>query len=330
MSVSQRAWSGARHHGDAPDARGGRTRCARVSSRHALAALFVAAAIGLASVTACGAATSRAATSGPPTTTPHAISAGPSATRTATSAAPSSGAATVPHAPADFVALSDVDPTILQDIRYAIDHNFVGRPITGYRDPLCILTRQAADALHRVQTAARARGYSLKVYDCYRPQQAVDDFIAWGRRLDDQRMKAEFYPLLDKSVLFHDGYIAGPTAHSRGSTMDLTLVADPPRAQRPYSPGEPLKSCLAPEGQRFPDNSIDMGTGFDCFDPRAHTLDTGVTGQPMANRLLLKKLMGDAGFNNYAYEWWHYSLAGEPYPDTYFNFPVARAAVTGG
>ncbi|NJC73114.1 M15 family metallopeptidase [Planosporangium thailandense] len=232
------------------------------------------------------------------------------------------------HAPAGLVALSDVDPTILQDIRYATPHNFVGRPVVGYLEPMCILTRQAAEALHQVQTAARAKGYSLKVYDCYRPQRAVDDFINWGKRLEDQKMKAEFYPTLDKSVLFDQGYIAGPTAHSRGSTMDLTLVALPARAQRAYVPGENLLPCTAPQAQRFPDNSIDMGTGFDCFDSLTHTLDPRVTGQQMTNRLLLKQLMGNAGFKNYAEEWWHYSLSHEPYPDTYFNFPVARAALT--
>jgi D-alanyl-D-alanine dipeptidase len=186
---------------------------------------------------------------------------------------------------------------------------------------------QAAEALHRVQTAARARGYSLKVYDCYRPQQAVDDFVRWAQSLDDQRMKAEFYPQVAKSALFNDGYIGGPTAHSRGSTMDLTLVALPSRGQRPYSAGEPLVSCTAPEGQRFPDNTVDMGTGFDCFDSLAHTLNPRITGKAMDNRLLLKQLMADAGFNNYAKEWWHYTLAGEPYPNTYYNFPVARASL---
>jgi D-alanyl-D-alanine dipeptidase len=231
------------------------------------------------------------------------------------------------HAPAGFVALSDVDPTILQDIRYATPHNFVGRPIDGYLEPLCILTRAAAQALHQVQLAARALGYTLKMYDCYRPQRAVDEFVAWAKRLDDQTMKAEFYPDVPKADLFADGYIGAPTAHSRGSTMDLTLVALPPRSQPPFVPGQPLVACTAPVAQRFPDNTIDMGTGFDCFDSLAHTADPRVTGTPKANRLLLRDLMAGAGFANYPYEWWHYSLTHEPFPSTYFNFPVAREAL---
>jgi D-alanyl-D-alanine dipeptidase len=297
------------------------SRSARTSARRGPAALVGATVVIWTLVTACAAATTT------PAAAPTTAGASAAAAASATAAASASGDG---HAPTGFVALSDVDPTILQDIRYATDHNFVGRPIVGYREPLCILTRQAAEGLHRVQTAALARGYSLKVYDCYRPQRAVDDFIRWAQLLDDQRMKAEFYPRVDKSVLFAEGYIGGPTAHSRGSTMDLTLVSMPPRAQPSYVQGEPLTSCFAPVGQRFPDNTLDMGTGFDCFDSLAHTLDSRITGQAMDNRLLLKQLMKDAGFNNYAKEWWHYTLAGEPYPKTYFDFQVARDALPGG
>ncbi|MDG9678540.1 M15 family metallopeptidase [Micromonospora sp. DH14] len=226
-----------------------------------------------------------------------------------------------------FVVLADVDPRIHADIRYATAHNFVGRPITGYREPLCLLTRQAAEALRRVQDAALASGHSLKVYDCYRPQPAVDDFVAWSKRPDEQQTKAEFYPDLAKNRLFADGYIGAPTAHSRGSTLDLTLVDEPAASQPPYRVGQPLVACTAPRGQRFGDNSIDMGTGFDCFDPRAHTADPSVTGTARDNRRLLRRLMTDAGFVNYDREWWHYSLRDEPYPDTFFAAPVARSSV---
>ncbi|MEV1287447.1 M15 family metallopeptidase [Micromonospora sp. NPDC049679] len=281
-----------------------------------------------ASVTACAAPTT---TWSAPAASPGATSAAPTTTPTGAATTPAgSGAGTEAdgQAPPGFVALSDIDPTIVHDIRYQTGHNFVGRPIAGYREPLCILTRQAAERLHLVQTAARARGYSLKVYDCYRPQRAADDFVQWGRHFDDQRMKAEFYPNLDKSVLFTQGYIApGPTAHSRGSTVDLTLIATPARAQRPYVAGEELVSCAAPVGRRFPDNTVDMGTGFDCFDSLAHTVSPRITGQPMKNRLLLKRLMADARFTNYADEWWHYTLADEPYANTYFDFVVARGAL---
>ncbi|MEV1076034.1 M15 family metallopeptidase [Micromonospora parva] len=255
---------------------------------------------------------------------PRPTPAGPQPTSASPTPAPTpSGAATLPG----FVVLSDVDPRIHADIRYATAHNFVGRPITGYREPLCLLTRQAAEALRRVQDAALATGHSLKVYDCYRPQPAVDDFVAWSKRPDEQQTKAEFYPDLAKSRLFADGYIGAPTAHSRGSTLDLTLVDEPAASQPPYRVGQPLVACTAPRGQRFADNSIDMGTGFDCFDPRAHTADPSVTGTARDNRRLLRRLMTDAGFVNYDREWWHYSLRDEPYPDTFFAAPVARSSV---
>jgi D-alanyl-D-alanine dipeptidase len=254
----------------------------------------------------------------------------PSPSPTASNLPTPSGTATGAHAPPGFVLLSDVDSTILTDVRYASEHNFVGRPIAGYREPLCLLTRQAADALHRVQAAALARGRSLKVYDCYRPQQAVDDFVRWAKQPAEQQMRAEFYPYVDKSGLFDEGYIGSPTSHSRGSTVDLTLVAVPPRSQRPYVPGEALVSCTAPQGERFPDNTIDMGTGFDCFDPLAHTADSHVTGTARENRMLLTQLMTAGGFVNYPEEWWHYRLEKETYPDTYFDFPVERSALAPG
>nr|WP_236646962.1 M15 family metallopeptidase [Micromonospora acroterricola] len=226
-----------------------------------------------------------------------------------------------------FVVLTDVDPRIHTDVRYATAHNFVGRPITGYPEPLCLLTRQAAEALRRAQDAALAGGHSLKVYDCYRPQSAADDFVAWAKRPGEQQAKAEFYPDVAKSRLFADGYIGAPTAHSRGGTVDLTLVDEPPASQPPYVPGQPQVACTAPRGQRFADNSIDMGTGFDCFDARAHTADPRITGAARDNRRLLRRLMTDAGFVNYDREWWHYRYRDEPYPDTYFAAPVARSSV---
>ncbi|WP_435208448.1 M15 family metallopeptidase [Micromonospora sp. bgisy143] len=226
-----------------------------------------------------------------------------------------------------FVVLTDLDPRIHADIRYATAHNFVGRPITGYREPLCLLTRQAAEALRRVQDAALAGGHRLKVYDCYRPQPAVDDFVAWSKRPGEQQTKAEFYPDVAKGRLFADGYIGAPTAHSRGSTLDLTLVDEPAASQPPYRPGQSLVACTAPRAQRFPDNSIDMGTGFDCFDARAHTDDPRITGAARDNRNLLRRLMTDAGFVNYDREWWHYRLRDEPYPDTFFSAPVARSSL---
>ncbi|MFL4904341.1 M15 family metallopeptidase [Streptomyces sp. MMS24-I2-30] len=228
-----------------------------------------------------------------------------------------------------FVALGSVDAGIIQEIRYATPHNFVGEPVDGYVQPLCILTRPAAQALHTVQENLLRTGYSLKVYDCYRPQRAVDHFVAWAQDLDDQAMKAEFYPDEDKEDLFTDGYIAERSGHSRGSTMDLTIVKLPAKATPPYVPGRPLVPCYAGQGERFPDNSVDMGTGYDCFDTLANTLDPRVTGAPRANRLKLKTAMEAAGFTNLPVEWWHYTLDDEPYPDTYFDFPVAASSVNG-
>jgi len=216
---------------------------------------------------------------------------------------------------------------ILNDIRYTTQHNFVGRRIHGYRDPLCILTRPAAEALARAQRAVLARGYSLKVYDCYRPQTAVDDFVRWAERLHDDRMKSEFYPEVDKAQLFEDGYIAARSGHSRGSTIDLTLVELPAAAQPRWRPSMGLVPCYAPYEERFPDNSIDMGTGYDCFDTLSHTLDPRVQGQARRNRVLLKSTLEAVGFANYPNEWWHYTLADEPFPNRYFDFPVSRRAL---
>lgn len=242
---------------------------------------------------------------------------------------PSRAAATVaePTAPDAFVALREVDPTILQEMRYATAHTFMGVPVTGYPSPTCLLTRDAARALHRAQVSFLRRGYSLKVYDCYRPQRAVDHFVAWAKDLDDQRMKGEFYPRVDKSALFRDGYIAEKSGHSRGSTVDLTLVRLPALPTRPYVPGEPLSPCFGPQAARFPDNGLDMGTGFDCFDTLAHTLDPRIRGKQRANRLLLKNGLERVGFVNYASEWWHYTFTPEPFPDTYFDFPVDRSSL---
>jgi D-alanyl-D-alanine dipeptidase len=245
-----------------------------------------------------------------------------------TAASATAEAKTEPNAPKDFVALRTVDPTIIQEMRYFTPHNFVGERIDGYEQPICILTSPAAEALHKAQTKLLRRGYTLKVYDCYRPQRAVDHFVRWAEDLDNQAMKGEFYPKVDKSHLFADGYIAEKSGHSRGSTMDLTIEQLPTGPTRPYHPGEPLVPCFAPRDERFPDNSVDMGTGFDCFDTLAHTLDPRIQGEQRANRLLLKDTLEDLGFVNLAEEWWHYTYKPEPYPNTYFDFPVSSKSLS--
>lgn len=200
----------------------------------------------------------------------------------------------------------------------------MGRRIEGYNHPSCILTTSAAEALSKVQADARAKGYSLKVYDCYRPQRAVDDFVSWSNNQYDLLMKREFYPTLDKPSLFPD-YIATKSGHSRGSTMDLTIVSlANPVEQETYYPGQPLVSCFASADRRFKDNSIDMGTGFDCLSPWANTASDKVSAEQMANRLVLVDLMAGRNFTNYDGEWWHYTFQGEPFPETYYDFPIQK------
>nr|WP_186318948.1 M15 family metallopeptidase [Streptomyces sp. SAJ15] len=288
----------------------------------------------LRALTAAGAALCATVVTALTTVTAAPSAASTPSTRSSPSAPSTTSAATVPgraesepKAPDGFVALRSTDPTILHDIRYVTRHNFTGVPVDGYRQPVCILTRPAAEALHRAQRELLRRGYSLKVYDCYRPQRAVDHFVRWAKDLDDQRMKAEFYPRVDKSRLFLDGYIAEKSGHSRGSTVDLTLVRLPAKPTRPYIPGEPLRPCHAPRAERFPDNSVDTGTGYDCFDTLAHTEDPRVQGEQRAYRTLLKSTLERQGFVNLPEEWWHFTYQPEPFPDTYFDFPVSSRSL---
>lgn len=225
--------------------------------------------------------------------------------------------------PNGFVYLRDLDPTIMQEIRYFGAHNFLGRRVAGYEAPECILTAPAAKALIAVQARLRRSNLSLKVYDCYRPARAVEDFLAWAREAGDHGNKSEFYPVLDKSDLFARQYIASPSAHSRGSAVDLTIVPLPARPQPEFRPGEALHRCDLPAGQRYPDNSLDFGTGFDCFSELSHTVHPKIAAEARANRRLLVTEMARAGFQNYRREWWHYELKNEPIPNTYFDFPIS-------
>ncbi|GHH48102.1 D-alanyl-D-alanine dipeptidase [Streptomyces candidus] len=242
---------------------------------------------------------------------------------------PGPGRPEAPPAPDAFVPLRSVAPTVLQDMRYTTAHNFVGERVDGYREPVCLLTRPAAQALARAQRVLLRSGYTLKVYDCYRPQRAVDHFVRWAKDLGDTAMKPAFYPRVDKSRLFTDGYIAEKSGHSRGSTVDLTLVKLPAWPTRPYVPGEKLVPCYAPQDERFRDNSVDMGTGYDCFDTLSHTDDPRIRGVQRSNRQLLKNTLAAQGFTNLPEEWWHFTYKPELFPDTYFDFPVARRSVAG-
>lgn len=207
-------------------------------------------------------------------------------------------AAAADERPADFVDAAEVVPGLVVEARYAGYFNFIGEPIDGYEAPKCLLTRPAADALAKVQASLQPYGFGLKVFDCYRPARAVAAFVRWSRDEDDTRMKPEFYPDLDKSELFPKGYIAERSGHSRGSTADLTLITLPAKIEA-Y-----------------------MGTGFDFFSERSWPDDAQQPSEARANRLLLSSVMQLHGFTPYPYEWWHFTLADEPYPDTYFDFPV--------
>ncbi len=222
--------------------------------------------------------------------------------------------------PSRFVYLRDVDPTVLQDMRYAGPRNFTGHPVPGYAAPECVLVREAAEALKAVQAELRAKHLALKVYDCYRPARAVQAFVAWAKEPDDPQAKAVYYPALPKQALF-PGYIATRSGHSRGATMDLTLV---PLEAPASAPEEGAAGCTA--AQANTDGSLDMGTGFDCFDPKANTDAPGLTAEERKNRDLLRDVMERHGFKNYDKEWWHFTLANEPYPDTIFDFPILPRA----
>lgn len=224
--------------------------------------------------------------------------------------------------PSGFVRLSETSPDIVQEIRYHGEHNFLGRPVVGYEAPECWVTQPTAQALARVQKTVLDQGYSLKVYDCYRPQRAVDDFVAWAQDPSDDTTRAEFYPRLEKDVLFPQGYIAEKSGHSRGSTVDVTLIPIGAGVSPTWTVGDPQVDCAEPQPPRFPDTSIDMGTGFDCFDPKSATASTKVTREQQANRDLLYTAMTDEGFTNLPEEWWHYTLEDEPFPDTYFDAPI--------
>jgi zinc D-Ala-D-Ala dipeptidase len=165
------------------------------------------------------------------------------------------------------------------------------------------------------------------MYDCYRPQRAVDDFVAWGKKLREQRMKAEFYPHEPKSRVFKDGYIAKKSGHTNGSTVDLTLVKLPAGRDGTYKRGQKLHDCAGPHARRFRDNSIDMGTGYDCFDSASHPFSKKIHGAQRANRLRLRRAMLAQGFKPLPTEWWHFTLKDEPFPKTYFDFPVALSSL---
>ena len=226
--------------------------------------------------------------------------------------------------PRGFVYLRDVDPTIVQDIRYAGSHNFAGRPIRGYLAAECVLSAAAANALKVVQRALAGKQLSLIVWDCYRPKRAVDDFLQWSRDPARTEMKTEFYPRTDKRNLFALGYLAVRSAHSRGSTVDLGIVPGTLSVVTAPPPSPPLKACTSPKGERFEDGTVDFGTGYDCLDVLGNTSNALVGTPALRNRQMLKASMRAAGFRSYYKEWWHFELVGEPFNQG-FDFEVSAS-----
>ena len=206
---------------------------------------------------------------------------------------------TVTMDPSGFVLLADYIPQIVQEIRYYSTFNFIGDRIDGYEEPCAILTREAARALKNVSNEMIVHGYRLKIFDAYRPACAVRQFVRWGIEDQDLRMKPWFYPELDKTSLFAEGYIASRSGHSRGSTVDLTLLD--------------MKTG----------KELDMGSPFDLFSEVSHPDYRGISDEQYRNRMLLQRAMVRSGFKPLDCEWWHFTLDREPYPDTYFEFPVS-------
>lgn len=202
-------------------------------------------------------------------------------------------------AQAGMLDVATLAPGFVLDLRYAGRDNFTGRVVPGYEAPRCLLLRPAAEALARVQRSLRAQGYALRLYDCYRPVRAVRAFVAWARDLDDQASKPAYYPGVDKRALLGD-YIAETSGHSRGATVDLGLL-----------------DC---RGGRC--RELDMGTGFDFFDPLAHTDSPRATPAQRRHRRQLREAMQAQGFANYPMEWWHFTFRPEPGPDTAYDFPI--------
>lgn len=202
--------------------------------------------------------------------------------------------------PEYFVELRELIPTLHVELRYFSENNFVGRVVDGYFAEMVFMTREAATALANVQNELSAFGLSLKVFDAYRPQRAVDHFVRWAEDLEDRKMKSVFYPSVPKDILFDEGYISARSGHSRGSSVDLTLV------------------------DRGSGEELDMGTPWDFFDPKSWPSYQGLPAQVRANRKLLATVMTKHGFSAIRTEWWHFNLENEPFPDTYFDFPVKQ------
>lgn len=221
-----------------------------------------------------------------------------------------------------FVYLEDFAPTIQQDIRYAQNYNLIGRPIAGYGSERCVITEPLAKALAAAQEDANAAGYSLKVYEAYRPLRAGEDIQLWCQDPAQQSMKEEYYKHIDKATLHAEGYVLMRSFHTRGAAVDVTLIPLDKADYKKYQSGDALVDGILPYAHRLYDNSIDMGTAFDCFHDMSHTWHKGIPEVAANNRKLLCTLMEKHGFENYEYEWWHFNFKDEPFPETYFDFEI--------
>ncbi len=202
------------------------------------------------------------------------------------------------YKPDDFVYLLDLEPSIKIELRYFSNNNFIGQPIDGYHRSTIIVSKPTAIALQKVQNDLEQKGLGLKIFDAYRPQQAVNHFVRWAKVLNDTLMKQSYYPDVPKSELFKRGYIASKSGHSRGSTVDLTLI------------------------DLDTGNELDMGSPYDFFGVQSHPFYKKITDKQRKNRMLLRRVMLKNGFKPYEYEWWHFTLRDEPFPNQYFDFPV--------
>ena len=220
--------------------------------------------------------------------------------------------------PGGFVYLRDVDPTIIQDIRYATANNFVGHPMAGYRAGECVVKREVALRLKAIQQELAKRKLSLKMFDCYRPARATADMLAWSR--DGKDTGRRFNPAFNKRDLFRLGYIASYSQHSTGAALDLTLVDLTADNSAVFDSAKTYADCTAPLEKRAPEGSIDMGTGYDCTDLKGHTRSSAITPEQRHWRQELVTAMGRQGFVNYSKEWWHFSLPGAGGPA--YDFPI--------
>jgi zinc D-Ala-D-Ala dipeptidase len=222
--------------------------------------------------------------------------------------------------PGGFVYLRDIDPTIIQDIRYATSNNFVGRPLAGYQAGECVVKREVGLRLKAVQQELSKRSLSLKMLDCYRPARASVDMVRWSRDPKDNGHR--FNPAIDKHDLFQLGYIAAYSKHSTGAALDLTLVDLTAANTAAFDPARTYADCTAPVDKRAPEGSIDMGTGYDCTDLKGHTRSSAITPEQRRWRQELIAAMARQGFVNYSKEWWHFSLPGAGGPPQ--DFPITK------